>query len=183
MIELRDLRPSDRQQLFEWRNLPEVARWMYTDHEIRADEHDRWFDGIGSDPTRRYWIIADDGHDVGLVNLLGIDTSHRRCEFGIYVGAQGARGGGAGSAALFRALDYAFVDLLLNRVSAAALAANVDAITAYERLGLRREAFLRSHVCKGEVMHDVVGLAILADEWQTVRPTIEGRLRRKGLIQ
>ena len=182
MIELRDLQPSDRQQLLEWRNLPEVARWMYTDHAITAEEHDRWFDGIIDDPKGRYWIITLNAEDVGVVNLSNIDTSHRRCEFGIYLGVAEASGTGAGTAALFQALDHAFVGLALNRVSAHAIADNRGAIRTYERLGLRREAFLRGHVCKAGSMHDVVGLAILRDEWQLVRPAIETRLRAKGLI-
>ena len=182
MIQLRDVRPGDRQQLLHWRNLPDVARWMYTDHEITDAAHDRWFDGIVGDPTRRYWMITADADAVGLVNLTDIDTSHRRCEFGVYLGAREARGTGAGSAALFLALDHAFVDLALDRVSASAMADNSEAIMAYERLGLRREAYMRGHVRKGDVAHDVVGLAILRDEWLLVRPAIEAGLRSKGLI-
>ncbi|MGZ6962565.1 MAG: GNAT family N-acetyltransferase, partial [Ilumatobacteraceae bacterium] len=123
-----------------------------------------------------------DGVDTGLVNLAGIDSKHRRCEFGIYIATPQSRSQGTGTAALSMALTYAFEELDLNKVSAEAFATNVDAIQAYERSGLRREACLRDHVTKDGKMHDVVRLAILREDWQVVRPVIEDRLRAKGLI-
>ena len=60
-VALRPLRAEDRDRLRTWRNLPEIARWMYSDHEISAAEHARWFAGALADQGRRYWIIEMDG--------------------------------------------------------------------------------------------------------------------------
>ena len=51
LVTLRRLRPDDRDRLLAWRNAPEVAAYMYSDHEITAEEHARWFAGIAGDPT------------------------------------------------------------------------------------------------------------------------------------
>ena len=60
-VELRPIRPDDKARLLAWRNSPDVAAYMYTDHQISADEHERWFAGIEGDARRLYWIIALDG--------------------------------------------------------------------------------------------------------------------------
>src|SRR5207302_5934831 len=41
-VVLRPLETADRERLLAWRNLPEIARWMYSDHKIGAEEHARW---------------------------------------------------------------------------------------------------------------------------------------------
>ena len=78
-ITLRDVTPEDSGKILAWRNSDEVRPYMYTDHKISQDEHDRWFAGIPGDRRRRYWIIQMDGLDVGLINLYDIDERHRRC--------------------------------------------------------------------------------------------------------
>jgi RimJ/RimL family protein N-acetyltransferase len=49
-VVLRDVTEGDRQRLLDWRNSPEVAAFMYSDHRIGQAEHDRWFDGMAATP-------------------------------------------------------------------------------------------------------------------------------------
>ena len=77
-VTLRPLQGDDRDRLLEWRNRPEVARYMYTDHPISEAEHASWFGLAIADPTRRYWIIELDGEPVGLANLYDISVAQRR---------------------------------------------------------------------------------------------------------
>ncbi len=69
-IMLREVKPEDEELIRGWRNLPEVARYMFTDHCIAPDEHARWFKEVLNDPQRRLWIISAEGEDVGAVNLV-----------------------------------------------------------------------------------------------------------------
>ena len=66
VVELRPVRPEDKDRLLTWRNSPDVAAYMYSDHQITPAEHDRWFSGIEGDERRAYWIIQMDGQPVGL---------------------------------------------------------------------------------------------------------------------
>ncbi|HEX5264866.1 MAG TPA: GNAT family N-acetyltransferase, partial [Phenylobacterium sp.] len=75
---LRPLGPGDRDLLLAWRNLPEVARWMYSDHAITPEEHARWFAGALADTRRRYWVIEADGRPVGLANLYDLAADQGR---------------------------------------------------------------------------------------------------------
>ena len=42
-VNLRDVTDADRDRLRDWRNQPDVARWMYTDAVIGPEDHARWF--------------------------------------------------------------------------------------------------------------------------------------------
>ena len=37
-VAMRPLAAGDRDRLLAWRNLPEIARWMYSDHAISPEE-------------------------------------------------------------------------------------------------------------------------------------------------
>ena len=94
---LRPLLTDDCDRLFLWRNNPDVARHMYTSHEIGLDEHRRWFARIGTSQSRQYWICEVSRKSAGLVNLADIDLGNRRCSWAYYIAEPAARGKGAGS--------------------------------------------------------------------------------------
>lgn len=182
VMRLRDLCPEDKQQLLTWRNMPEVARYMFTDRIITQKEHDRWFSGIANDSTRCYWVITYDSEDVGLINLYNIDTANRRCYWAFYLASPGMRGKGIGSLAWYWTLQKVFEERLLNRLCSEVLAFNTAVTRMHERFGFQREGYLRQHVWKGSDPIDVVTFALLREEWNAKRPDIEEWLRQKRLL-
>jgi UDP-4-amino-4,6-dideoxy-N-acetyl-beta-L-altrosamine N-acetyltransferase len=183
LLTLRSVRMSDRDLLLGWRNQPEVARWMFTDHLISVEEHAVWFSAMLEDPNVRYWIIELDHVPQGVVHLTSISSIHQRCEWGIYLGETTARGTGAAEAASFLSLDAAFSDLSMERVTCEVLATNERALGLYKRIGFRREGCLRSYVTKSSERHDVLVMSILRPEWETLRPGIVDRLQQRMLIE
>lgn len=97
MIALRDVQPDDIERIRQWRNLPHVAQYMYTDHLITPEEHEKWFRRILQDPSCRYWIIVCDGQDVGVANIYNLEQSNQRCYWAFYVASPDVRGKGVGS--------------------------------------------------------------------------------------
>ena len=179
-VRLRDLTPDDSDRLLAWRNLAEVARWMYSDHEISRAEHDRWFAGIAGDATRKYWIIELDGEPVGLANLADISPVNRKASWAYYLASPAVRGKGVGAFVEVFVLDHAFRDLALNKLCCEVLLENEAVWKMHESFGFQREALYRDHVWKSGAAHDVVGLAILAPDWAKVRETSVERLRARG---
>ena len=96
-VVLRPLGAQDRDRLLAWRNQPEIARWMYSDHAISAAEHARWFEGAMADPRRRYWVIEADGLPVGLANLYDLAPEHGRTSWAYYLADPSTRGQGIGA--------------------------------------------------------------------------------------
>jgi UDP-4-amino-4,6-dideoxy-N-acetyl-beta-L-altrosamine N-acetyltransferase len=166
--------------LLDWRNRPEVAAYMYTDHHISPDEHARWFAGAMVASDRRYWIIELDGEPVGLANLAGIDASRRRCEWAYYLAEPSVRGRGVGAAVEFAMIDHVFGDLDLHKLWCEVLVENEAVWKLHESFGFRREARYRDHVWKAGRFHDVVGLGLLAADWVRSRGHCAERLAQKG---
>jgi len=179
-VRLRLLTPDDSARVLAWRNSPEVSAYMYSDHQIGQAEHDRWFAGALTASDRRYWIIEADGQPVGLANLARIDPAAKRCDWAYYLGEASTRGQGLGSRIEYIVLRHVFDALGLNKLWCEVLLENEGVWKLHESFGFTREALYRQHVVKDGRFQDVVGLGMLASDWQAARPAIEARLRAKG---
>jgi UDP-4-amino-4,6-dideoxy-N-acetyl-beta-L-altrosamine N-acetyltransferase len=179
-VRLRDLAPGDSENLFTWRNLPDIRRWMYTDHEITQEEHDRWFAAASKDPSRRYWIVELDGRPVGLANLADISLAHRKATWAYYLADAAVRGRGIGAYVEFLVIEHVFSELKLGKLWCEVLVDNKGVIKLHETFGFQREALFREHVVKGGEPQDVVGLGLLAPDWAAIRETTRERLRKHG---
>lgn len=180
VVELRTLRPEDRDRLLAWRNAPEVSAYMYSDHEISPEEHARWFDGLGGDPRRAYWIIEMDAGPVGLANLYDIDRTHRRCAWAYYLAEPQVRGRGVGSFVEYVMIEKVFADFGLDKLWCEVLASNEAVWKLHERFGFRQEARLRQHVIKSGQPQDVIGLGLVKSDWLDRRAAMREQLSAKG---
>lgn len=179
-IALRALETHDRDRLRDWRNLPEIARWMYSDHVISPEEHARWFEAARVDPRRCYWIIEVDGDPVGLANLYDVNPGDRKCAWAYYLAAGDLRGKGVGAFVEFWVIEHVFGERGLNKLCCEVLAANEAVWKLHESFGFVRESLLRAHVWKAGEPLDVVGLGLLASDWAIRRPETVRRLEERG---
>jgi len=183
MITLRDVKPEDKDMLRHWRNKPEVSKYLYNDHHISQEEHDKWFRGIAVDSTRRYWIIACDDQDVGVVYLYNLDNKNKRCYWAFYVADPDTRGKGIGSFVEYSILKHVFDDLEMEKLCAEVLAFNEPVTNMHKSFGFVQEGYFRKHIRKSNRQEDVVCVAMLKDDWELRKSEIENRLRKKALIE
>lgn len=188
MITLRDVSPADRDLMLAWRNLPEVAAYMYSDHVITPEEHGRWFARMLTDETVKYWIIVQDGRDAGVANLAAIDRRNSRCSWAFYLADPATRGKGAGGFVEYQVLSYVFDGLGLNKLCCEVLAFNEQVVSLHQRFGFQQEGLFRQHIVKKGEKLDVVALALLRSDWDSRRDElaawlgrIEKRQRRNGV--
>jgi UDP-4-amino-4,6-dideoxy-N-acetyl-beta-L-altrosamine N-acetyltransferase len=179
-VVLRPLAELDRERLLAWRNLPDVARWMYSDHAITAQEHARWFAGALSDARRRYWVIEADGRPVGLANLYDLAPEHGRSSWAYYLADPSTRGQGIGAFVEYWVIEHVFGDLGLNKLWCEVLIDNEPVWRLHEGFGFRREALFRQHVRKHGEPADVVGLGLLRADWNETRAASRARLTSRG---
>jgi UDP-4-amino-4,6-dideoxy-N-acetyl-beta-L-altrosamine N-acetyltransferase len=182
VVGLREIRESDKQLLLGWRNLPEVAEYMYSDHVIKQAEHDKWFKAAFDDRSKHYWIITLDSEDVGLANIYNIDLHNRRCYWAFYLASPSVRGRGVGSFVEYSVLRHVFDEMGLNKLCCEVLGFNEPVVRMHQSFGFRQEGTFREHIFKQGTAHDVICMAILRDEWAAAKPQIEERLSSKGLI-
>lgn len=106
-------------------------------------------------------------HDaiIGLLELSGIQWSHRTAYIGIGIGDPTYRGRGMGEDALTLGLRFAFYELNLYRVWLTVIGYNAPAIALYERLGFVREGAYREHVERDGSRYDMFVYGLLRREW------------------
>jgi UDP-4-amino-4,6-dideoxy-N-acetyl-beta-L-altrosamine N-acetyltransferase len=179
-VAMRPLAAADRDRLLAWRNQPEVAEWMYSDHAISADEHARWFAAAMADLRRRYWVIETDGTPVGLANLYDLAPEHGRTAWAYYLADPSTRGQGIGAYVEYWVIEQVFDVLGLEKLWCEVLIGNEPVWRLHEGFGFQREALFRGHVKKHGVATDVVGLGLLKSDWTARREASRQRLRSRG---
>ncbi len=177
-VSLIDLTQDDIELVRTWRNSPEVAQYMYTDTEITADQQQRWFERISQDSRSKYWLIECDSRKIGLASLTDINPVFSSCYWAFYLGDTSVRGGGIGAKVEFAVLEYVFSELKLNKLRCEVFMTNAKVIAMHEKFGFQREAYYRQHVKKNGEWLDVVGLALLCDEWQGLREPMRAKIFR-----
>ncbi len=177
-MRLREIGPADEDLLRSWRNQPDVAAYMYTDHQISAEEHARWFSAALVDPRRRYWIFEHLGEDLGLGCFYDLDLKHRRTNSAFYLARTSARGRGAGAMAEYALMIEAFDHLQLNKVTCEVFEENRSVVKGHETFGFVQEGLLRQHVIKGGQPRNVVVMGVLRQDWLARRDEVTARITR-----
>lgn len=160
---LREMAERDLPTVLQWRNHPDVRRFMYTQHIINPDEHARWFARSAGEPGVRLLIYERNEVPRGFVNI-SATRSAPVADWGFYLAPDAEPG--TGSALGAAALEYAFARLKLHKLCGEALGFNERSIRFHERLGFAREGVLREQYFDGEQYHDVIRFGLLAAEWQ-----------------
>lgn len=175
-ITLTPLQHDDIDLVRTWRNSPDVSQYMYTEAEITAEQQENWYQKIKDDPSSRYWIIEYNDRKIGLASLTGISQTFSSCYWAFYLGDTAIRGGGIGSKIEYNVLEYVFQELKLNKLRCEVFVFNDKVISLHEKFGFRREAYYRQHVRKQGRWQDVVGLAMLRDEWAIYREAMRKKI-------
>lgn len=155
---------ADLERVLAWRNHPDVRRYMYTQHEITLDEHQRWFERNLRDPKKHLLIFEENHQPLGFVNF-NEAVNGGVADWGFYAAPDAPKGSGRqlGRAAL----NHSFTQLKLHKVCGQALAYNQRSIQFHQSLGFQQEGILRDQHFDGERHHHVICFGLLCHEWQT----------------
>lgn len=160
---IRPMVHADLERVLAWRNHPDVRRYMYTQHEITLDEHQRWFERTLPDPKKHLLVFEANHQPMGFVNFNEAENGGI-ADWGFYVAPDAPKGSGRqlGRAAL----SHAFTQLQLHKVCGQALAYNDRSIHFHQSLGFTQDGILRDQHFDGERYHNVVCFGLLLHEWQ-----------------
>ena len=181
IVEIKRISQGDRASLREWRNDPEVSKWMYTNHEIGEAEHNAWFVTMLVDASKVYWKVVVDGDAVGAIFLTGILDPGNTCEWGMYLAGVDVRGKGVAQAACAVSFRHAFTVLGMKVVNCEAVAQNENAIGLYESVGYVRTGLQVDAVKRGDEMLSVVTLELTRESWNTTESQVLQKLHEKGV--
>jgi UDP-4-amino-4,6-dideoxy-N-acetyl-beta-L-altrosamine N-acetyltransferase len=180
-ISFRRIDEADLARIRAWRNSPDVARFMYSDHEISDQEHRAWFDRVRRDPTASYWIIELAGRPVGLANIVDIDFARKSASWAFYIADPRTRGKGVGQFVEYCVLSCVFDHWQLDALNCQVLASNPDVSALHVGVGFREVARLPGRVIRDGSPIDALAYSMDRTSWaSTHRQRLEERIQAKG---
>ena len=177
-IKLVDVEEKDIELIRQWRNSPEVSSYMYSEDKISEDQQKQWFMKIKNDKSCKYWIVEYNDRQLGLASLTGINENLNSCYWAFYLGDTNLRGAGIGGKVEYNVLSYVFDVLKLHKLRCEVFTFNDKVIKMHEKFGFRRESYYRDHCCKNKIYYDVVGLALLDNEWVKLKEKMHAKVYR-----
>jgi ribosomal-protein-alanine N-acetyltransferase len=168
-LTLRQLTSDDADDIFAVFSNPEVMRYWSHGPMTTRSEATAYIDHIHEGLRRRdlfQWGISlrADGRIVGTCTLLNVQADHERGEIGFAV-ARSHWGRGIAPEAVAALIAFAFERLGLHRLEADTDPRNERSLRLLERLGFRREGYLRERYYVGGERQDTVLLGLLRPEW------------------
>ena len=166
---LRPLRGSDADALLGLFSDPKVMRYWSTPPWKSIDQARSMIDRDGKamaagEHVRLGLERTEDGVLIGTCTLFAISEQCRRAEVG-YAMASHAWGKAYMDEALRALLNYGFSELKLNRVEADIDPRNEASARSLERLGFKKEGYLRERWIVGDEVSDTALYGLLHRDW------------------
>lgn len=173
-LALREIVQADIPALFEVFSDPEVMRYWSSPPLADLKAAGKLAEDIAEGYRERrlfQWgiTVQGEGGVIGTCTLFDWDRAHRRAEIGFALG-RASQGRGIAREAVAAVLDLGFGSLGIHRFEADVDPRNEPSLLLLERLGFRREGYLRERYHVGGELQDSVLLGLLAPEWGAGRP-------------
>lgn len=169
---LRKMCETDMEMVREWRMMPDVTKYMYTDPLITYEQQMQWFKKV-SQSDDLYWIIVQDGEPVGLASLVDWDKKNNRITGGAYIAIKNSDTFRLAVELQLNLLNYAFNVLNVNKVCGEVISENVGTLKVLEMCGSVREGVLREHILKNGKYYDVVIQSTIKSDWERIKKRLK----------
>lgn len=125
-----DLSLDEKKMVLEWRNHPNIRKWMFTQETIGLDEHLDYIRSLDKREDRAYFLVKRASRAIGVIDFTNIDHENKRTEFGIYTDPSLK---GVGNQLMESIIDYAFNVLKVKTLISEVFEENVSALKLYNR--------------------------------------------------
>ena len=164
-VTLRDFTATDINDKIRWINDPENHCYLHYDIPLEYDKTLQWF--LSKNNSNRLDLVIEyENIPVGLIGLLGIDHANSKAEYYICLGEKQYKGRGIAKAASVALINYAFDELVLNKVYLNVDAKNTVACHLYEKIGFECEGYFREDLFHCGEYIDRKRYAILRTQFQ-----------------
>ncbi len=179
---LRRAERDDLDTVVSWMEEPDFQHFLYGDparstKQIREQIVTMLGRAPGHTMPGGVYLLIDSKEKgpIGLISLQNISWRNRACTLDLYIGQKELRKGAITAIAIYRALEYCFDELNLNRVGAIVYAFNRASWRILEMSGAVRELTMREQVVRDGQVHDVYGYGLLRSEFEALKAKYRDR--------
>ena len=131
LINFINLNDEDKRIVLNFRNHPDIRKWMYNKDKISLQEHLEFIKNLKNDKTRLYFLVKDQENIMGIIDYKLIDDY---AQIGLYKNPSLR---GVGALLMNTLLQYGFETLGLKRLVLFVFADNSVAIRLYKKFGFK----------------------------------------------
>ena len=133
-VNFPDMNDKEKRMVLEWRNHPDVRRWMFNDSPIPYQEHLRFIESLEKYRESVYMLVKEKKRPIGVIDLTKIDRKEGSAHIGIY-GNPFLHG--KGSLLMATLIRHAYDKLSLKKLIAEVFVENDRALRLYSRYGFK----------------------------------------------
>lgn len=175
LIQLRETRQEDKEQLAEWWQDPASSFLIQPEPRPRAlstvvQMIESWSANVSSTPIGLSIVSVSDGELLGHATLVQTNISARTAEMSLFLNPS-TTGRGYGADAVNVLLRFAFGDMNYNKVDLEVFEFNDRAVNCYERAGFTLEGRRRAAVRRVDRYFDVLCYGMLRSEFAAAQNT------------
>jgi RimJ/RimL family protein N-acetyltransferase len=172
-VRLTALTHDDLPTLVQWYQDSEFLRLFDSRPAYPKTEAElaKWLDELQKEKdTFAFAVRPLEGDELlGYLELDGLDWQHGVCGLGLGIGDRANWGQGYGHEATEMALQYAFDELNLHRVTVTVFSYNQRSMALFEKMGFQREGVFRERLQRDGKRYDMVLYGLLRREWEDQR--------------
>ena len=169
MTILRPIKEEELEMIMNWRMMPEITKYMYTDPKLTLEGQKKWFATLQTRDDMLAFMIEVDGVPSGILNITDIDRVNKRCSWGYYMADKEKRSLPLAMALEWNLYDYVFDILKMHKLWGEIFSFNKGVLRIHQMCGSTIEGVLKDHICKNGQYYDVTVTGILKEDWQQIK--------------
>lgn len=84
LINFVELSLDEKKMILEWRNHPDVKKWMYNQEDIKLDDHLSFIESLKQRDNKLYFLVKQNNENIGVIDFTQI-IKNESVHMGLYV--------------------------------------------------------------------------------------------------
>lgn len=169
-LSLLEIKDADKLYELINRNRDHIGEWLkFPSVTLKVDDSISFIERIQVRYEKRegFWLGIWNGNELaGSIGFTYIDQENKKTEIGYWIGKE-YEGKGIIIKSLKELINYAFVDLKLNKIEIGVATENTKSRSIPEKLGFMREGEIRDYEYLNGRFHNRIIYGLKSEEWRT----------------
>ena len=162
---IRSIEMNDAFTLMEMNNDPQISKFVVgSPRKVNIDDQMQWMKRLKNEKNTVRFMIDYEDRPVGTIIISDISGNNQTANMNIKL-LPASWGKGVGTSSIKLTLEYCFVKMDMECITAHVLSYNKASLALFTKSGFTNEGVLRSRIIKDDKRCDLVSFSILRNEY------------------
>ncbi|MCT7444650.1 UDP-4-amino-4,6-dideoxy-N-acetyl-beta-L-altrosamine N-acetyltransferase [Aliarcobacter cryaerophilus] len=135
LINFTDLSNDEKKIILEWRNNPNIKKWMYTQDDINLENHLNFIDSLKNSKEKLYFLVKKEDENIGVIYFTNL--TKKEVYFGLYANPT-IKILGVGRILEKLSIDFAFNSLNVSKLKLEVFEDNIQVINLHRKYNFKK---------------------------------------------